>query len=156
MADNRPIPWLLVPLLLAATGEAVAGQAAAAAAGLDCRHKGGTNLPDFRALHSRTNPALHAAGLVIKGIYFAREAGGPNELVLFWLGCDGRLESGPFLSFEFATAVYLLDLDGDGCADGAGSLASGEIDPGDFLASLPPSRRECAGRNSQPGAGHPG
>ena len=151
MADDRPIRWLLAPVLLVALGSAVAGQPA----GVDCRDKNGAGLPNFRAMQSRTNPALHSTGLVIKGRYFARDAGGPNELVLFWLGCDGRLEGGPFLSFDFATGAYLLDLDGDGCADGAGTMASGEIDPGDFLTALPPTRRECAGEHARPDAGGP-
>lgn len=156
MADDRPIRWLLAPVLLLATGGAVAGHATASTTGVDCREKGSANLPDFRAMHSRTEPALHAAGLVIKGRYFASDVDGPNELVLFWLGCDGRIEGEPFLSFEFATGAYLLDLDGDGCADGAGSMASGEIDPGDFLATLPSWRRDCAGRHAQPGVRDPG
>ena len=81
--------------------------------------------------------AVRAGGSVIKGLYFAHSREGPNDLVAFWLACSGILEPRPFLSFEFATGLYLLDSDRDGCADQTGVAPRGTIDPADFLESLP-------------------
>ena len=98
---------------------------------------------DLHALFLRTDPLLESSGRAIKGLYYASRADGPNELVVFRMGCTRLLDPRPFLEFEFRTGIYLLDQDGDGCTDGAGLLASGEIDPVEFLPALPVARRSC-------------
>ena len=76
-------------------------------------------------------------------MYYARAADGPDDVVAFLLGCGGLLDPRPFQVFEFATGAFLLDADGDGCADGAGILLD-KIDPAEFLPALSRLRPGCA------------
>lgn len=109
-----------------------------------CGEIGAKAMPDLRHLHLRTDPRLRSRGRVVKGLYYAARPDGPNELVAFSLACDGRMDSRPFLLFEFDTGAYLLDADGDGCADGVGVLPRGAIDPVEFLPELTTAQRSCA------------
>jgi hypothetical protein len=108
-----------------------------------CSSRAMRPMPDLARLRLRTDSVLHAAGEVIKGMYYAHVADGPNDLVAFRLGCGGVLDARPFLVFDFASGLFLLDGDGDGCADGAGQLLD-EIDPAEFLPALSRSRSGCA------------
>ena len=113
------------------------------AVGPNCRSAGKPAMHDLHALFLRTDPRLESSGRAIKGLYYASRVDGPNELVVFQMGCAGLLDPKPFLEFEFGTTIYLLDQDGDGCTDGAGLLDLGEIDPVEFLPALPVARRSC-------------
>lgn len=108
-----------------------------------CGEIGAKPMPDLRHLHLRTDPRLHSGARAVKGLYYAAQADGPNQLVAFSLACAGRMDSRPFLLFEFDTGAYLLDADGDGCADGVGVLPRGAIDPMEFLPELTTARRSC-------------
>ena len=101
-------------------------------------------MPNLGRLVLRTDPVLHATGNVIKGLYYGQSRDGPNVLVAFRLGCSGMLAARPFLVLHFRDGAYLLDSDGDGCADGAGVLTGGEIDPIDFLPAIAPAGAACA------------
>lgn len=132
------------PLLLRSAASTVAEDIRAAtppfaipATRANCARTDETDMPDLTSLYLLTDPAVRAGGSVIKGLYFAHSREGPNDLVAFWLACSGILEPRPFLSFEFATGLYLLDSDRDGCADQTGVAPRGTIDPADFLESLP-------------------
>ena len=109
-----------------------------------CRSRAEGTMPDLGRLVLRTDPALHASGNVIKGMYYGRSIAGPNDLVAFRVGCLGILARRPFLVLDFRTGMYVLDADGDGCADGAGMLPDGEIDPVEFLPAISPIQAMCA------------
>ncbi len=88
-------------------------------------------MPDLSALALRTDPQVHGQGRIIKGLYYIAEPGGPNELVAFFNACDRRLESHPFLIFDFGAQRYYFDADRDGRIDETG-LQDGGVDPVSF------------------------
>jgi hypothetical protein len=109
-----------------------------------CRLQAAGVMPDLGRLVLRTDPVLHAGGKVIKGMYYGQTMDRPSDLVAFRLGCSGVLAQRPFLVLDFRTGIYLLDADGDGCADAAGLLADDAIDPVDFLPAISPVGEACA------------
>ena len=109
-----------------------------------CRLQAAGAMPDLGRLVLRTDPVLHAGGMVIKGMYYGQTMDRPSDLVAFRLGCSGVLAQRPFLVLDFRTGIYLLDADGDGCADATGLLAGDAIDPVEFLPALSPTRAVCA------------
>ena len=147
------IEWLSRQVVIAITTIGASGYASApgtwpevpeAAVNPACDHNAEQPMPELHRLYLRTDPRVRTAGRAIKGLYYATRSDGPNQVVAFVMACAGRLGSPPFLLFEFDTGAFLLDADGDGCVDGAGVLARGEIDPVEFLSALPAARRYCA------------
>ena len=102
------IEWLSRQVVIAITTVGASGYASApetwpvlpeAAVNPACDRNAEQPMPELRRLYLRTDPRVRTAGRAIKGIYYATQLDGPNQLVAFMMVCAGRLASRPFLLF---------------------------------------------------------
>jgi hypothetical protein len=102
-------------------------------------------MPDLNTLVLRSNPHVHRAGRLIKGLDYSQTSDGPHTMTAFHMACEGQLEPNPFLVMDFGSSRLYFDHDRDGCVDATETVSRTEVDPGDYYPAIDGAEKLCYG-----------